>query len=251
MSYTNIDKLEVRVLLDGKPAGATLHHTRDSQFRDWPCPRETARFWNWELFSKALEPDGKPHRLTLQFKWYHKPKEALRFVSEGMHWMSFHMGKRRILASAADLEGVAVECADDGISYLIPADCPVRRFFFGLSEVDGLGTSRADQPAFVVNPSRVIEEQVDAYQFRLIGGNRRFGNGYRRLEDGQMMYFAFYGFPNRNDDYFYNAEISREEFYEIESRYDCMFSSEDRGEGFYEKYIQNHTILLEGESRLL
>ena len=252
MSYSRFGIAYVSILLDGMPAGATLHNTLDKQFKDWPRP-EGLSFWSWELFSKTLEPDGRSHRLQIQVRWGRKakPSQPFRFSSDGMHWMSFHLEEGRVLLSVADLEDIPAEFQEDGISYMVPAGCPSRRFFFGMSYVEGLGKSQADFPTLVVNPSRVIEEVVDARQFRLIGGNRRFGNGYFKADDGHTVYYAFYGFPNRNDDYFYNAEISHEEFYEIESRYDCVFSGDDRGEGFYEKYIQNHNILLKGENRLL
>ncbi|MBR4826469.1 MAG: hypothetical protein IKZ91_01120 [Bacteroidales bacterium] len=90
----------------------------------------------------------------------------------------------------------------------------------------------------------------EGYEFNIIGQNVRFGFGYRTVE-GNRQYFAFYGFPNRNDDYFYNAEISLEEYHEIKRRYVPDFDFDPRGEAFYEKYVKDHPILLEGWSRLL
>ena len=86
---------------------------------------------------------------------------------------------------------------------------------------------------------------------RLIGNNRRFGCGFRPTENGARQYYAFYGFPNRNSDYFYNAQISLEEFLEIERKYFTKKYYDGKGEDFYERYVKDHTILLEGEDNKL
>ena len=49
------------------------------------------------------------------------------------------------------------------------------------------------------------------YCFRLISNQVRFGYGYRLFE-GRRQYFAWHGYPDRNDDYITNVEISEEEF---------------------------------------
>ena len=91
----------------------------------------------------------------------------------------------------------------------------------------------------------------DSYIFRLISNNVRFGYG-RRIVDGKVQYFAFHGFPNRNDDYFTNVEITEEEFRRIEKEYPRQIcgNSED-GLAFRAKYVDGHPVLLEGWSRLL
>ena len=89
------------------------------------------------------------------------------------------------------------------------------------------------------------------YLFRLISNNVRFGYG-RRTVDGRIQYFAFHGFPNRNDDFFTNVEITEEEFHRIEKEYPEEINGNSKdGLAFREKYVDGHPVLLEGWSRLL
>ena len=91
----------------------------------------------------------------------------------------------------------------------------------------------------------------DTYFFRMISNNNRFGYG-RRVVDGRIQYFAFHGFPNRNDDYFTNVEITEEEFHQIEKEYPHeIFGKSEDGLRFRNKYVEGHKVLLEGWSRLL
>lgn len=91
----------------------------------------------------------------------------------------------------------------------------------------------------------------DSYVFRLISNNVRFGYG-RRTVDGRIQYFAFHGFPNRNDDYFTNVEITEEEFRMIEKEYPEQFSANSKeGLAFRAKYVDGHPVLLEGWGLLL
>lgn len=89
------------------------------------------------------------------------------------------------------------------------------------------------------------------YFSRVISNQVRFGYGYRTV-DGQRQYFAWHGYPDRNDDYFTNTEISEQEFEQIEREYPCEISA-DRAtaEVFRQKYVEGHTVLLEGWSRTL
>ena len=91
----------------------------------------------------------------------------------------------------------------------------------------------------------------DSYIFRLISNNVRFGYG-RRTVDGRIQYFAFHGFPNRNDDYFTNVEITEEEFHKIEVEYPEQICGDSKdGLAFRTKYVDGHPVLLEGWDRLL
>ena len=255
MGYRPFDYYDALVLLDGKPAGATLHESREREFRDCPVfdrEKEKVNRYCFVLFDKRMDPDGQPHELRLRIKWMgRKPSSEVRETGDGMRWVRYQRGSDRIYLSAHLGEGYDVEDTADGLAYRIPAGCPLDRFFFGLSHLFSCGNRIPDKPCFFPNPARVIPEEVDRYHFRLIGGNRRFGNGYRTLENGRRQYFAFYGFPDRNDDYFYNAEISREEFYAIEKEYDCCSSTLLSPPDYYDRYIKDHPILLEGWSRIL
>ena len=89
------------------------------------------------------------------------------------------------------------------------------------------------------------------YLFRLISNQVRFGYGYREFE-GRIQYFAFHGYPNRNDDYFTNVEITEGEFLQIEKEYPEQFSANrDEAEVFRSKYVDGHPVILEGWCRLL
>ena len=91
----------------------------------------------------------------------------------------------------------------------------------------------------------------DSYEFRLISNNVRFGYG-KRMVDGHMQYFAFHGFPNRNDDYFTNVEITEEEFHQIEKEYpEQICANGKEGLAFRNKYVDGHPVILEGWDRLL
>ena len=86
---------------------------------------------------------------------------------------------------------------------------------------------------------------------RVISNQVRFGYGYRTIE-GRKQYFAWHGYPNRNDDYFTTAEISEKEFLQIDSEYPQELSADrETAEVFRNKYIDGHTVLLEGWNKLL
>ena len=53
---------------------------------------------------------------------------------------------------------------------------------------------------------------------RVISNQVRFGYGYR-TSLGRKQYYAWHGYPNRNDDFITIAEISRDEFFRIENEY--------------------------------
>ena len=87
--------------------------------------------------------------------------------------------------------------------------------------------------------------------FCVISNQVRFGYGYRTVE-GRKQYFAWHGYPNRNDDYITTAEISENEFIRIGSEYPKQISADrEMAEAFRNKYVDGHTVLLEGWNKLL
>lgn len=95
-----------------------------------------------------------------------------------------------------------------------------------------------------------MEEDND-YTFRVISNQVRFGCGYRTA-DGRRQYFAWHGYPNRNDDYNTTSEISEREYEEISAEYPEEFVADRKtAERFRCKYVDGHPVLLEGWNRLL
>ena len=87
--------------------------------------------------------------------------------------------------------------------------------------------------------------------FRVISNQVRFGCGFRTVE-GRKQYFAWHGYPNRNDDFFTTTEISEREFLQIGSEYPREIQADrETAESFRNKYIEGHTVLLEGWNKLL
>ncbi len=87
--------------------------------------------------------------------------------------------------------------------------------------------------------------------FRVISNQVRFGYGYREHE-GRRQFFAWHGYPNRNDDFFTTAEISAEEYRQIEMEYPAELSADrETAEEFRNKYVDGHPVLLEGWNKLL
>ena len=94
-------------------------------------------------------------------------------------------------------------------------------------------------------------KENDQNFFRVISNQVRFGCGYRTI-DGRTQYFAWHGYPNRNDDFFTTSEISEEEFAEIEREYPAELAADrETAERFRNKYVDGHPVLLEGWNRLL
>ena len=87
--------------------------------------------------------------------------------------------------------------------------------------------------------------------FRVISNQVRFGYGYRTIE-GREQYFAWHGYPSRNDDFFTTTEISEKEFLQIGSEYPQQIEADrETAEVFRNKYIEGHKVLLEGWNKLL
>ena len=87
--------------------------------------------------------------------------------------------------------------------------------------------------------------------FRVISNQVRFGYGYRTV-GGRRQYFAWHGYPNRNDDFFTTSEINESEFEAIALEYPEEISADrETAEEFRNKYVDGHPVLLEGWNRLL
>ena len=94
-------------------------------------------------------------------------------------------------------------------------------------------------------------DKSQGYYFRVISNQVRFGYGYRTI-DGKRQYFAWHGYPNRNDDYITTSEISESEFDEISKKYPKeIVADRQTAEVFRNKYVDGHPVLLEGWNRLL
>ena len=85
----------------------------------------------------------------------------------------------------------------------------------------------------------------------MISNQVRFGYGYRTV-DGKRQYFAWHGYPDRNDDYFTTSEISESEFEEIRKKYPKeIMANREKAEVFRNRYVDGHPVLLEGLNKLL
>ena len=91
----------------------------------------------------------------------------------------------------------------------------------------------------------------DERSLRVISNQVRFGCGYRD-NNGERQYFAWHGYPNRNDDFFTTSEISEEEYEEINREYPEEISADrETAEDFRNKYVDGHPVILEGWNKLL
>ena len=91
----------------------------------------------------------------------------------------------------------------------------------------------------------------DGRWFRVISNQVRFGCGYRTV-DGKKQFFAWHGYPSRNDDFFTTAEISWAEFEQIAREYPKELTADrDTAQVFRDKYVEGHRVLLEGWNKLL
>lgn len=87
--------------------------------------------------------------------------------------------------------------------------------------------------------------------FRVISNQVRFGCGYR-FYNGQRQYFAWHGYPSRNDDYFTTSEITEEEYEAIAREYPReIIADRETAELFRAKYVDGHPVILEGWNKLL
>lgn len=80
---------------------------------------------------------------------------------------------------------------------------------------------------------------------RVISDGIRFGCGLR-FNENCWQFFAWYGYPNRNDDYIITTEISQDEFKQINIDYPkSIVANEEEGKVFNKKCIEGHKVLLE------
>ena len=94
-------------------------------------------------------------------------------------------------------------------------------------------------------------DEAKEYHFRTISNQVRFGCGYRTV-NGRRQYFAWHGYPSRNDDYFTTSEIGEAEYNEIERNYpEEIVADRATAEAFRNRYVDGHPVLLEGWNRLL
>lgn len=94
-----------------------------------------------------------------------------------------------------------------------------------------------------------MQNTEDRYLY-VISNCVRFGCGHRMVS-GQKQYFAFHGFPNRNDDLFTTAEISEEEYEQIIKEYpNEIIADNETALIFRNKYVENHIVIFEGWDRL-
>ena len=109
----------------------------------------------------------------------------------------------------------------------------------------------ADGLFYLLDPKKKAEPEQSDRSFRVISNQVRFGCGYRTV-DGRRQYFAWHGYPNRNDDFFTTAEISAAEFRQIALEYPKEISADrETAEVFRNKYVDRHPVILEGWNKLL
>lgn len=86
---------------------------------------------------------------------------------------------------------------------------------------------------------------------RVISNGVRFGCGWRIYMENKQ-FFAWYGSPNCNDDYITTTEISEEEYVQIDMEYPTEIIADlETANLFRQKYIEGHTVILEGWNKLL
>ena len=94
-------------------------------------------------------------------------------------------------------------------------------------------------------------ENDNGYKFRVISNQVRFGCGYRTV-NGRRQYFAWHGYPDRNDDYFTTSEISKEEYDDINRKYPReMIAGREKAQVFRDRYVEGHPVIIEGRNQLL
>ena len=96
-----------------------------------------------------------------------------------------------------------------------------------------------------------FEEDEPERILRVISNQVRFGCGYRNV-DGNRQYFAWHGYPNRNDDFITTAEITKAEYDSINAEYPYeIVADRETAEVFRRKYVNGRPVLLEGWNKLL
>ena len=107
---------------------------------------------------------------------------------------------------------------------------------------------RTDKALFYLrDPNKESEAGTgEGTRFRVISNQVRFGCGYRFFEGGRQ-YYAWHGYPNRNDDFITIAEISEGEYEEINREYPVeIVADRETAEVFRNKYVDGHPVIKEG-----
>ncbi|MBO7704021.1 MAG: hypothetical protein J6S26_06230 [Solobacterium sp.] len=90
-----------------------------------------------------------------------------------------------------------------------------------------------------------MNSEPDRYSI-VISNLVRFGYGYRTISSGRQ-YYAWHGYPSRNDDFITYAEISQAEFEAIRLEYpEPVDAVREEAELFRKKYVEAHPVLAEG-----
>ncbi len=88
------------------------------------------------------------------------------------------------------------------------------------------------------------------FGLRIISNQVRFGSGFR-IFNGKKQYFAWHGYPDRNDDYFTTSEISEIEYERINEEYpEEICADREAADVFRQRYVDGHLTILEGRNRL-
>ncbi|MBR0461820.1 MAG: hypothetical protein IJJ00_03785 [Erysipelotrichaceae bacterium] len=93
-------------------------------------------------------------------------------------------------------------------------------------------------------------ENEKNFDLRVISNQARFGCGFQTI-NGEKQYFAWHGYPNRNDDFITTSEISQDEYDRINEEYpEEIIADWDTAEVFRQKYVEGHPVIMEGWNRL-
>lgn len=88
------------------------------------------------------------------------------------------------------------------------------------------------------------------FSLRIISNQVRFGCGFW-IFNGKKQYFAWHGYPDRNDDYFTTSEISEIEYEKINEKYpEEICADRETADVFRQRYVDGHLTILEGRNRL-
>ena len=132
--------------------------------------------------------------------------------------------------------------AEASSEYLYPRD--------GYHLTVDTGSMTAEECASLIYEKVFAEGDAGRF-FRVISNQVRFGCGHM-MSEGRLIYFAWHGYPDRNDDYFTTSEITKEEFESIQQEYPREISADrDTAESFRRRYVDGHRVLLEGWNKLL
>ena len=111
----------------------------------------------------------------------------------------------------------------------------------------------AQESDYMQNKARyetfVNNRKKDPYWKKFIDEN---GNISKQGYTEYKQFYAWYGSPNRNDDYITTTEISEEEYMQINTEYpDDIMADLETAALFQQKYIEGHCVILEGWNKLL